>query len=441
MASLRLETDRGRTGWRLQFVDASKRRRSLWLGDVPNRAAETIARHITELVRAFGAGVAPEAESARWANELTGRLRQRIAVLGLVGAERRSNTVDAVRLCKPYFESYIASRTDLKQATRVKYTHSADCFIKYVGKTRLLSDVTPSDIDAWRLWMVKKGIFEGTDTTPPRGLAVATANKHAKRVKKMFAQAVRARLLCTLPAADQKIGAEVNRERDYYIDNLTSQKLLKQCRDGLQPEWALIFGLCRYAGFRCPSEVLGLTWADVNWSENRLRVDSIKTGLRFCPIFPELRQLLEAAFNDAPEGTLHCVRRYRSSETNLRTQFGRLLTSAGVKPWPKIFVNLRASCRTDLQEQFPDHVVNTWLGHSSRVAERHYLQTTDAHWERAGLVTAVFGGVAGGIIPADPAASAATPNAKIPGNMASDSAGLPGILSIMPPQGLEPWTR
>ena len=24
---------------------------------------------------------------------------------------------------------------------------------------------------------------------------------------------------------------------------------------------------------------------------------------------------------------------------------------------------------------FPDHVINTWLGHSSRIAERHYLQT------------------------------------------------------------------
>ena len=30
-------------------------------------------------------------------------------------------------------------------------------------------------------------------------------------------------------------------------------------------EWALIFGLCRYAGFRCPTEVVGLQWSDVHW--------------------------------------------------------------------------------------------------------------------------------------------------------------------------------
>lgn len=68
-------------------------------------------------------------------------------------------------------------------------------------------------------------------------------------------------------------------------------------------------------------------------------------------------------------------------------------------------MNLRASCRTDLQERFPDHVINTWLGHSSRIAERHYLQTTDAHWERATTeepVATASGGNTGGNISANP---------------------------------------
>ncbi len=32
---------------------------------------------------------------------------------------------------------------------------------------------------------------------------------------------------------------------------------------------------------------------------------------------------------------------------------------------------------------FPDHVVNKWLGHSGKVAEKHYLQVTDVHWNKA----------------------------------------------------------
>ena len=274
----------------------------------------------------------------------------------------------------------------------------------------------------------------------PEGLAISTANKHAKRVKKLFAQAVRAKLISASPAADQRIGPEVNRERDFYIDRATATKVLAEC----DTEWALIFGLCRFAGFRCPTEVLALTWDDVDWAAGRLRIDSVKTGLRFCPIFPELLPILDAAYEAAPDRTLHCVRRYQGNETNLRTQLHRILGRAGIVPWPKLFVNLRGSCRTDLQEHFPDHVINTWLGHSSRIAERHYLQTTDGHWEKATqLNTAPVsnGGNAGGNIGANRGERSRTRNAKIPAIMAPDGAGISGISLAMPPQGLEPWTR
>jgi hypothetical protein len=107
-------------------------------------------------------------------------------------------------------------------------------------------------------------------------------------------------------------------------------------------------------------------------------------------------------------------------------------------------VNLRSSCRTDLQEHFPDHVINTWLGHSSRIAERHYLQTTDGHWEKATQTTTApirnggnAGGNAGGNISANPGEHVETTNAKIPENSTADAVGFPGIIIRVPPQGLE----
>jgi hypothetical protein len=99
-------------------------------------------------------------------------------------------------------------------------------------------------------------------------------------------------------------------------------------------------------------------------------------------MFPEIRAALAEAFEAAPDGAVYCVGRYRGSE-NLRTQFARILERAGVIPWPKPFINLRSTRRTELQERFPDHVVNGWLGHSGAVAAKHYLQTTDEHWQRA----------------------------------------------------------
>ncbi len=37
----------------------------------------------------------------------------------------------------------------------------------------------------------------------------------------------------------------------------------------------------------------------------------------------------------------------------------------------------------ELMETFPSHVVVSWIGHSETVARKHYLQTTDAHFEKA----------------------------------------------------------
>ena len=435
MASLHKQGG-NRPGYKVYMRDTDNRQRVLWLGNVSKRNAETIFLHASELERAIRGGVSPEPGTAKWSNELKGRIRERLATYGFVGAERKHIGGDASRLVKPFFDSYIATRTDWKPPTRYKYGESAKYFSTFVGPQRLLSDVTPADVDAWRLWLVDSAI-PGKGGKPARGMAVSSANKHSKRIKTLFAQAVRAKLISESPAADQRIGPEVNRERDHYVDRPTTERILAEC----DTEWALIFGLCRYAGLRCPTEVLGLKWSDVDLPAGRLRIDSVKTGLRFCPIFPELRPLIEAAQYLAPDGAVYCVRRYRGNGVNLRTQLGRILGRVGVVPWPKLFVNLRASARTDLQEIYPSHVCDSWLGHSTRIAERHYLQTTEAHWARAttqGIgLGGNAGGNAGGNISANPEASGASRAAKPRINTPPDSHTSGGIPNLVPLQGLE----
>ncbi len=63
------------------------------------------------------------------------------------------------------------------------------------------------------------------------------------------------------------------------------------------------------------------------------------------------------------------ISRYRESNTNLRTQFKRILTRAGVKPCTTLFQNLRASRATELVGEFPPYVAAEWLGHSTLVAQ------------------------------------------------------------------------
>ena len=38
---------------------------------------------------------------------------------------------------------------------------------------------------------------------------------------------------------------------------------------------------------------------------------------------------------------------------------------------------------SDLTETFPSHVVTAWLGNSERIAEKHYLQVLDSHFDKA----------------------------------------------------------
>ena len=74
------------------------------------------------------------------------------------------------------------------------------------------------------------------------------------------------------------------------------------------------------------------------------------------------------------------VTRYREPGANLRTTFEKIILRAGLKPWPKLFQNLRSTRQTELAETFPAHVVCAWIGNSESVARKHYLQVTDDHF-------------------------------------------------------------
>jgi len=139
---------------------------------------------------------------------------------------------------------------------------------------------------------------------------------------------------------------------------------------------------------RTPSEVVGLRWEHVNWDQKRLTVMSPKTSgqgkpWRVMPLFPELQVALNEVLELAPEGSEFIINRYRDRAANLRTQFARILKRAGVEPWPRLFQNLRASRQTELANLYPLHVITSWLGNTPKVAQRHYLTTTDDHFRRA----------------------------------------------------------
>ena len=113
-------------------------------------------------------------------------------------------------------------------------------------------------------------------------------------------------------------------------------------------------------------------------------------GSRIIPLFPELRPYLEEAFEQAAEGSVHIITRYRDGvdtaagwrNINLRTQFERIIDRAGLTPWPRLFHALRASRETELVQEFPVQCVTAWLGNTPRIALKHYLMVSEEHFEK-----------------------------------------------------------
>ena len=365
MASISRQTNGRR---RIQFTGADGKRKTLRLGKVNQRTAEAVKVKVEDLVTSSITGHGPNDETARWLAGLDQAMLDKLSNVGLIGKQR-------VVTLGEFLDEYIGSRSDVKPRTQILYRQTKTALVEFFGADRPLRDITPGDGDAFRLFLLNSGLSENT------------ARRRIGRSKQFLTAAVRRKLIPQNPFADLKSAAQANPSRFYFVTVEEAQRVLDACPNN---EWRLLFALSRFGGLRCPSEHLLLRWGDVDWQRGRMLVHSPKTEhhpggeSRLVPIFPELRPYLEKAFDEAEPGTEFIITKYRSQNSNLRTQLERIIGRAGLKPWPKLFQNLRSTRETELAEQFPLHVVCQWIGNTAAVAAKHYLQVTDEHFARAG---------------------------------------------------------
>ena len=358
---------------RLCFRGLDRKRKTLYLGKAPTRHAQQIKAHVEELLAAGQVGEKPAAATRAWLKGIDRDLVSRLAAVGL------TETRKTVKLGS-YVQGYIDQRTDAKPNTHKKFRTAQLLLIDYFDEDRTIESITRGDVDAWR-----RAIGEGRGEN--------TIRKYVGVAKLFFNAALRSKLIGENPFDDQPSSTMPNTTREYFVSRDEAAKVLAACPDA---EWRLLFALSRYGGLRCPSEQFALKWSDIDWAGRRFCVRSSKTehlahgGVRFVPIFEELRPFLEEAWELAHAGAEFVVARHRHESCNLRTQLGRIVTRAGLVPWPKLWQNLRATRQTELEAEFPLHVVCRWLGHSPGVARKHYLPVTDEHFARAA------GGGAGG---------------------------------------------
>jgi integrase len=375
--------------YRILFVHPETGKRTpLHLGrHATKRWADEVRGHVEHLVSAALQHKAPPDDTSKWVAALSdAKLRNRLAAIGLIVAPEKV----ARQTLKGFLDAYMASRPDLKEGTRIALQQAIGYLTEFFGADKPLHEIRPGDADAWRAFLAsKKKLLGKKKIASTENLAEATIRRRCGAAKQFFKAAVRMGHLASNPFADLKAGNLANPARQHYISRDVATKVLEKCPDA---EWKLIFALARYAGLRCPSEILLLTWGDINWADGRMTVHSPKTerhpgqDSRQVPLFPELLPYLQEAFEAADEGAEFVITRYRRTNSNLQTQLRRILWNAGIDPWPRLFQNLRASCDTDLAAHFPAHVCARWLGHTPAIAAKHYLQVTEKDYlEAAGI--------------------------------------------------------
>jgi len=359
----------------IQFVAPDgKKRPKIRLGKVSKRDARGFKSRLEALIASKIVGGSLDRETAEWLSKLPEKLYARLVKLGLT-LPRKNDEVRMEETLEAFLRRYVAGRTDVKPNTLIVYGQTQRCLVEHFGGAKQLAEITAGDADAWRIWLGSQGLSENT------------VRRRCGFAKQFLQSALRLRLIAENPFAD--IGGttvRANRDRDFFVTREMADAVLEACPD---VEWRLLFVLSRFGGLRCPSEHLRLRWSDVDWAKGRLLVTSPKTehlqgkATRTIPLFPELKIVLSEAFEQAEESADFVISRYRSTNANLRTQFSRIIRRAGLKQWPRLFHNLRATRQTELSAEFPLHVVCEWLGNSGVIAQEHYLRVTEADFGRA----------------------------------------------------------
>ena len=364
---------------RILFVAPDGRRPTIRLGKVSQRTAEGIKYRVEQLLEALHYTYPVEGELAQWVMDLEPPLAKKLARVGLIP----NPEAKPAAMLAAFLKAYIDGRADLKPATKIVRGQVIRDLNEFFGESREVKTITPGNADDFKQWLVS------------RKLAPTTIHKRLQSARSFFHAMRRRKLIDENPFDGVKAAATGIKDRQRFVTREETELVLAACPDH---HWKSIVALARYGGLRCPSEVLSLRWHDVLWDTDRIVVTSPKTehhagkASRMIPLFPELRTILDEAFDLAPDGAVYVVdEKFRKSamrpagwmNANLRTTFEKIVKRAGLTPWPRLFHNLRASRETELVEKYPVQVVTSWLGNTPSVAMRHYLMTTEEHFEAA----------------------------------------------------------
>lgn len=331
---------------------------------------------------------------AKWLKDLAEPLREVLERHELLEASRRKATVGDL------ITEFQRSNADMKPNTVSNRESAAKNLLRFFTPSRRVDSISPKDADAFFHWMKHESKTCGGGTA----LRPATYLRRITTIKMIFDLAVRYKWLEENPFSHIKGGNASNEGRFHFITTEDAQKIYNACPNAF---WRLVWALTRWGGIRTRSEFPLLRWDGILWDENKITIyepkktrkhEDFKT--RFIPLFPELRESLNEAWDLSKEGDTYLADFYarlphghhvkRDGTWNPTTTLQKIVRKAGVNPWPKLLQNCRSTRETELAAIYPIHDVTRWIGNSTQVAMKHYLQVTDATFQQAANATSVL---------------------------------------------------
>lgn len=365
------------------FFSYAGKRHTVRLGAVEPDAAAEFQRKLERAIKTRTLGLELDPEIRAWIASLSDQHHANLAKAGLTG-ERGARTLGELR---DSFRNHL-KQEGAKPRTIANVNVVLRNLIDHFDADQTLGSLTAEHAAEFRSELRDAGRVGGGE------LARTTVSRRVRRAREIFEFATDRGWIAANPFSKQRKWSEVNSARDHYVTPEDTAKLM-----GAAPcdEWRLLVALTRYAGVRCPSEVHELRWAWFNWSEGVFRVFAPKTehhegrAWRQVPIFEEIGPHLDALRKHALVGQTHVFPNCQSSGSALTGKLRRICGAAEVEPWPKAWVNMRASSERDMLLNHPIDDCAAWLGHSPETALKHYNRVAkDQRTRAAGRALRLF---------------------------------------------------
>jgi integrase len=298
-----------------------------------------------------------------WIETTTPQIRKKLEKVGLI----KSNLITT---CGYLWDQFLAAKTEIKPSTMTNYEMIRKRFFAYFDESTPIINITTAKIEQWKISMQQNNS------------ATASIAGTLAKTSTVFKWAARMQWIPNNPLTGVKHGGYINHKKAEFV---TIEEYEKYMQLTTNQDWRLLLTLARIGGIRCPSEAVNLTWDDIDWKNNRFYINSSKTERfkghegRIPPLFPRLKVELLKYQKETNHTTGYIFNRTKDA---LHQFYTRIFEINGIK-MERPFNNMRASRSTEIFSKFGEYLESKWIGHSTKIACKHYLVVREEDYKQA----------------------------------------------------------